>query len=205
MGNKNNYISVAYKLYVRENDETEETMIEEVQASKPLVFITNMGVSLAVFEDNIINVNKGETFDFVISPKDGFGEYDDTLVISIPKSRFFRNGNFDKENIFEGNVITLQNPEGETMNAIVLEVKDDVVVLDLNHPHAGLYMHFVGTMLENREATVEEVAGFANMLGGGCGNGCGGGCHGGGCQGGGCEGGCDNDGGCGGGCCGSEK
>ena len=89
---------------------------------------------------------------------------------------------------------TLMNEAGERFMAHVLEVRDDTVVIDLNHPLAGSDLHFVGQVLESRPATVEEVAQMARILSGegGCG-GCGGkegSCGGCDSQGGGCCGGC---------------
>ena len=68
------------------------------------------------------------------------------------------------------------------------------MTIDLNHPRAGQDLHFVGTVVEKREATNEEVTQMVNVLSGGCGCGCGENCNGscgsGGCEGGGCEEGC---------------
>ena len=68
------------------------------------------------------------------------------------------------------------------------------MTIDLNHPRAGQDLHYVGTVVENREATTDEVTGRINMMSsGGCGCGCG-------SCGGDCGGGCgdhDSDCGCG--------
>ena len=104
-------------------------------------------------------------------------------------------GNFDSENIFEGNIIMLNDAEGHQFYANVGEITEDKVVLDLNHPHAGKDLTFEGTITEMREATNKEVEGMLNMMSGeGCGCGCGS-----------CGSGCDDhdhedSGCCGGGC-----
>ena len=88
----------------------------------------------------------------------------------------------------------MKNEDGNFFIATVLEIGDSKVKVDLNHPLAGNRLNFKGYIIENREATKEEIQTMLNHLnGGGCGGHCGGDC-------GGCEGGCDNhnhEGGCG--------
>jgi FKBP-type peptidyl-prolyl cis-trans isomerase SlyD len=77
----------------------------------------------------------------------------------------------------------LAGPDGERFNGTVIEIKENAVTIDLNHPRAGQDLHFVGTVVENRVATNEEVTGMLNLLSGeGCGCGCGCGDCGGGCD-----------------------
>lgn len=183
MAIQNNYITVAYKLYVKdsETDET-EALVEECTAEHPFQFISNLGVALESFEKIVAPLAKGEAFDFVIPAADAYGDFQDELMFDVEKSLFEVNGRFDKEHIFEGNVIPLAGPDGERFNGTVIEIKENAVTIDLNHPRAGQDLHFVGTVVENREATNDEVTGMINMLSGeGCGCGCG----------------CDDCGGCG--------
>jgi FKBP-type peptidyl-prolyl cis-trans isomerase SlyD len=125
----------------------------------------------------------------VIPCADAYGEFKDELMFDVPKHVFELDGRFDKERIFEGNIIPLQGEDGERFNATVIEVKDDAVTIDLNHPRAGQDLHFVGMVVENREATSDELTGMVNMMAGdscgcgccdcedgSCGSGCGSGC-----------------------------
>jgi FKBP-type peptidyl-prolyl cis-trans isomerase SlyD len=71
----------------------------------------------------------------------------------------------------------LQNEEGQRFNGRVLEVGEEKVKIDLNHPLAGESLHFKGQVLENRDATEAEVNQLVKHLTGGCGCGsCGGDC-----------------------------
>jgi FKBP-type peptidyl-prolyl cis-trans isomerase SlyD len=66
---------------------------------------------------------------------------------------------------------------------VVIEIKDNAVTIDLNHPRAGQDLHYVGTVVESREATNDEITGRLNMMSGEgcgcCGSDCGGDCGGG--------------------------
>jgi FKBP-type peptidyl-prolyl cis-trans isomerase SlyD len=87
---------------------------------------------------------------------EAYGPYEQEHVIELPKSTFMLNGRFQKDVIFEGAVIPLVNADGNRFQGLVLEVKDEVVVIDLNHPLAGKELHFKGSVVTSRPATDAE-------------------------------------------------
>lgn len=191
MENKTNYrIGVEYKLYTKQNGE--EYLEEETNAGEPFRFLSGFGMCLDAFESQIAPLAIGDTFDFILDVDQAYGEYDERGVVSLDKELFTIDGKFDSEHIAEGNIIQLQNAEGQRFPGLVLEVADQVKV-DLNHPLAGRALHFVGKVVEKIEASAQEIqAMIAHLSGeGGCGGNCGG-----------CHGGCGEDSGCGGNCCG---
>ena len=201
----NKYYEIAYKLYTIKDGE--RNMEEEAPASDPFVFITGFGTTIPGFEKHIEPLTKGDTFDFTLSKDEAYGDHYDERILNLDKQIFSPNGKFDSENVFVGAILPLQNEDGNRFMGQVLDITDDKVRIDLNHPLAGCELNFQGTVTECREATNEEIQMIINrMSGGGCHGGCGscsGGCHGdgegeGGCEGGGCEGGGCNGGGCGG-------
>lgn len=169
---ENKYITLAYKLYTVEDGEKDFT--EEAPADHPFQFISGLGMTLEAFEAKVKDLKKGDKFDFIINADEAYGEYDDDHVIDLPKEIFIVEGKFDSEHIVEGAVIPLMTAEGQRVNGSVVEVKDDVVVMDMNHPLAGCALNFVGEIVESRPATNEELAEVARMMsgGGGCGCGC---------------------------------
>lgn len=169
---KNRYITVAYKLYAIEDGEKD--MVEEAKAEHPFQFISGLGTTLDFFENKITGLNKGEKFEFTIPVDEAYGEYVDEHVIDLPKNMFEVDGRIDKEMLQEGNVIPLMDSEGRRLNGTVVEVKSDIVVMDMNHPLAGAELMFVGEVIENREATTDEIQGMINLMTGegGCGCGC---------------------------------
>jgi len=191
---QNNYITVAYKLYVKDEEDEAESMVEECTAEHPFQFISNLGAALPAFEQQVDPLATGADFDFVIPAKDAYGDFEDELMFDVPKKVFEINGKFDTEHIFEGNIVPLQGEDGSRFNATIIEIKADEVTIDLNHPRAGQSLHFVGKVCMNRPATNEEVTEMLNYMSGehhcgGCGGHCGGGCG---------DGECGSD--CGGGC-----
>lgn len=179
---ENKYITVAYKLYTIEDGEKE--LVEEAKAEHPFQFISGMGTTLEAFENQIVPLKKGDKFDFTIPSAEAYGEYNDEHVLDLPKHIFEIEGKFDSERIVAGNIVPLMDSEGRRMNGTVVEVKPDIVVVDMNHPLAGADLNFVGEVVESRPATNEEIQEVVNMMGSGgcscgcdsCGDGCGDGC-----------------------------
>lgn len=179
---ENKYITVAYKLYTIEDGEKE--LVEEAKAEHPFQFISGMGTTLEAFESQIVPLKKGDKFDFTIPSAEAYGEYNDEHVLDLPKHIFEIEGKFDSERSVAGNIVPLMDSEGRRMNGTVVEVKPDIVVVDMNHPLAGADLNFVGEVVESRPATNEEIQEVVNMMGGGgcscgcdsCGDGCGDGC-----------------------------
>ncbi|WP_455674451.1 FKBP-type peptidyl-prolyl cis-trans isomerase [Phocaeicola sp.] len=187
---ENKYITVAYKLYVMQDGQ--KTLVEEATVEHPFQFISGLGTTLERFETEITALEKGGKFEFVIPCADAYGEYMPEGIRTVSKDMFTIDGVFDEERIFQGAIIPLQDNEGHHFYATVGEVTKDTVTVDLNHPHAGKDLTFVGEVTESRPATNEEIQGTLNMMSS---EGCGCGCDD-------CGDGCDsNEGGCGCGHC----
>ena len=170
MEKKNRFITANYQLYsvVDGKKELEEQTSEE----HPFQFITGFGISLDAFEQNVIGLENGSDFDFSLQPSDAFGEYIPEGVHKLAKETFTVNGHFDNENIYEGAVITLMDNEEHRFMAKVVKIEEDGVTVDTNHPLAGKILNFKGKVIENRDATDEEIKHLIKHLTGGC-NGCG--------------------------------
>ena len=202
MENKTNKLIAAHYQLFTINDNGERKLVEETSQDQPFVFITGFGAALDALEEQLENLERGAKFDFELDKDKAFGEYEPKRVIDLNKEMFVVDGHFDSKNIFKGAQIPLKNEDGNFFIATVLEIGSDKVKVDLNHPLAGNKLNFKGYIIENREATKEELQTMLNHLnGGGCSGDCGG-----------CEGGCGHhEGGCGhhegeghkdGGCCG---
>jgi FKBP-type peptidyl-prolyl cis-trans isomerase SlyD len=175
---KGKYVEVSYKLEVGDEGEERELM-EEAPPEKPMKFIYGSGLMLEAFEEELKGKEGGDKFSFSIGKEQAYGEYKNEYVTRIPKSSFHINGKFDAEVVKEEKIIPMYDGEGRRLEGIVVEVREEDVLMDFNHPLAGETLHFEGEIVTVREATVEELA---DLSGGGCGHegcggGCGGGCH----------------------------
>lgn len=188
MEQKENFrIGVDYKLYTFLTPGKDEELSEETRAGEPFRFLSGFGMVLEDFEQAIMPLAIGDTFDFTVPVERAYGEYDQRGIIELDKEMFTIDGNFDSEHVAEGNIIQLQNAEGRQFPGLVISIGEKVRI-DLNHPLAGKNLHFTGKVTEKVLASPQEIqAMIAHLSGEGCG--CNGNCSG-----------CGNEGGCGG-CC----
>lgn len=169
----NKYIAVAYQLYADIDGNRE--LIEETAEGQPFMFISGMGITLPAFEDNLATLDKDAEFDFIIPQAEAYGEYVDERVVDLDKSIFMPDGKLDTKVIYVDATIPLVNEDGNRFMGRILEIGDSKVKVDLNHPLAGLDLHFVGRVVESRPARQDEIERMVKMMSGeGCG-GCGGG------------------------------
>ena len=163
----NKYVTLTYDLHVGEDDERE--LMESATTEAPLEFIFGTNSMLQSFEDQIEGKVAGDTFAFTLTPEEAYGDYDDDKILDLPKNVFQVDGEVDTELLFEGNTIPMMDTEGNKLMGSIIEVKEDVVSMDFNHPLAGETMHFAGNVIEVRDATTEEIAAlFTQESGGGC-------------------------------------
>lgn len=181
---KNKYVTVSYELRTEKDGE----VLEAAGADRPLEFICGQGQMLEYFEMNLLDRKKGERFDFRIPAANAYGLVNEDMVVDLPKDIFKE---VEAEEFRVGNVLPMMDSLGRRLQGQIVEIGEDEVRMDFNHPLAGKDLYFSGEVLGVRDATDEELEALRSHKCGGC-HGCGsdGGCGGG-------EGSC---GGCGGHC-----
>ena len=160
--NKNRNICVTYELFTVE--ENGRHLVERAPTDKPFMFISGFSITLKSFEDALLPLPDGAPFDFTITPDEAYGEYDDECVLELAREMFNVDGEFDRQHIYIDAIVPLQNNQGDRFMGRVIDIRDEVVVMDLNHPLAGKTLNFKGTVIENREATDAEVTRFIQRL-----------------------------------------
>ena len=94
----------------------------------------------------------GESCDVYLQPIDAFGEYDEKLVQIEPRAKF--PPKIEVGMRFEGEA----GESGQTLVYTVTDIADDKVVVDGNHPLAGMALRFALDVLAVRNAKPEEIA-----------------------------------------------
>ncbi|MCO5100393.1 MAG: peptidylprolyl isomerase [Burkholderiaceae bacterium] len=109
------------------------------------------GSVFARIEQALEGARAGESRSARLDPVEAFGEYDAELVQVAPRARF--PAALERGTSFEG--VPGEADDGRIH--IVTDFTDDTVVLDANHPLAGMALRFELQVLEVREATREEI------------------------------------------------
>ena len=131
----------------------------------------------------------GDKFEVTLPPAAAFGERNEEDVVELDRQIFERDGKLAEE-VKVGAALPMMTAEGYRVVGTVVAIGSKVV-MDFNHPFAGLTVTFAGEIETVRDATEEEIHPAS---------GCGGCCHGGGCGGDEGCGGHDDGGSCCGGC-----
>ncbi len=164
---RNKYVTLSYVLRLQGFD---GEIVEETSEEKPLEFIFGTGRMLQMFENKLEGLKAGEEFKFELKADDAYGQINEEAKVTIPRNIFEVDGKMDEELIKVGNMVPMQDAQGNRLNGIVLDVTDESVKMDFNHPLAGDDLFFSGAVKEVREATDSEMMA---AVGGGCGSGCG--------------------------------
>jgi len=176
---RNKFVSLTYQL--RTNG-AEGEMIEETTKDNPLEFLFGAGRMIEMFEQKLEDMETGDNFSFELKADEAYGQVNSDAIVELPKNIFEVNGAIDEDMLSVGNTIPMQDAQGNRLNGIVLEVADDTIKMDFNHPLAGEDLFFSGSILSVREATEQEIIEASQTQAGGCESGS--------CESGGCGSGC---------------
>ncbi|HTH72977.1 MAG TPA: peptidylprolyl isomerase [Trinickia sp.] len=145
---KNTVVSVAYKL-----SDAQGNLIEE--SDEPMVYLHGgYDGTFPKIEEELDGHEPGFHTQIQLEPQDAFGEYDPELVKIEPRNRFPEPLEVGMQ--FEG----MPEDGDDEMDSLIYTITDlaeDKVVLDGNHPLAGMALRFALTVKEVREATADEI------------------------------------------------
>lgn len=154
------HVSISYTL---RSDSHEGDVVEATQEGQPLQFIYGAGLMLPKFEEALLGLSMGDDFKIEIPQLEGYGPSFDERIVDLPKNLFEKEGVFDDEMVAVGNILPMMDNNGNRLDGKVLELAEETVKMDFNHPMAGQDLYFTGSVLEVREATEEELVQLAQM------------------------------------------
>ena len=149
-------VALTYELRV--SDETgADTLVETAEADEPMLFLMGRSGLPEKFESALLGKQPGDAFEVTLAPEEGYGDYDDDMLVTLPRDTFSVEGRVDEEMLQVGNYLPMADNEGNHMQGRVDALDGDGVRMDFNHPLAGMTMHFRGRIESVRPATAEEL------------------------------------------------
>lgn len=142
---KNTVVTLQYKV-----SDAQGKLIEQSKA--PMVYLHGgYENTLPKIEAALDGQAPGYQVTLQLAPQDAFGERDESLARTIPKTQF-------PPGVKVGGQLEAVNDRGEPQRYFVKKIKGDQVLLDGNHPLAGLALRFALKVTGVRPASEEEIA-----------------------------------------------
>jgi FKBP-type peptidyl-prolyl cis-trans isomerase SlyD len=123
--------------------DTAGSVLEEKTPDSPYEYIQGEGQILPAIERIVEGKTAGYQFEVQLSPREAYGEYNSALVTDVKREVFPA-----EVEISQGMKFSTQGPTGRPVVVRVLEVDDEVVTIDGNHPLAGIEIIFELRILE---------------------------------------------------------
>jgi FKBP-type peptidyl-prolyl cis-trans isomerase SlyD len=143
---KNNVVVMHYAV-----SDSEGTLIDSSYEDKPMEIIQGTGYLIPGLDDALIDHEAGDKFEVAVACVDAYGERHDDYVQTVPREVLA-----GVEDLSLGTQLRATTDDGE-QTVIVIDVQDDEITVDGNHPLSGLDLSFDVEVLAVREATADEL------------------------------------------------
>lgn len=130
-------VKVSYTLTVDGN------IVDSTQEGKPFEFQIGKKQVIPGFEEAVKGMEVGEKKSFEVSPDKGYGYENPQGIQEIPKDKLSPDVKPETGMMLHGT-----RTDGQTFRARIKEVKENVIVVDLNHPLAGKTLNFEVDVIE---------------------------------------------------------
>ena len=139
-------VGLAYTLYV------DNAVEDSAPASDPLEYIHGHGNLISGLEKALEGLKAGDKINVTVPPEEAYGEYDPENIYKLERSLFP-----PEFPIRKGQLVPLEDDEGNHIHSYILEWDDDTVTVDMNAPMAGKTLVFDCEIVSLRPGTPEEI------------------------------------------------
>lgn len=143
------FVVLDYVLSDDEGDVIQRSIDSEIG---PLEYVHGYSPILPGLHQGLEGLSVGDKKQVSVPPEEGYGLADEDAIFEIDRSELP-----DPANVKFGDEIEGEDEEGESFTMHVIEVHDDHVVVDTNHPLAGFTLVWDVTVTDVRDASKEEI------------------------------------------------
>ncbi|MGH7265978.1 MAG: FKBP-type peptidyl-prolyl cis-trans isomerase, partial [Candidatus Rokuibacteriota bacterium] len=111
------------------------TVLDSSQSGAPLHYTHGESQIIPGLEKALAGMRVGETKKVAVAPADAYGDVDPQATVEVPKEEL-------PEGVAVGTRLVARSPDGQTRVVRVKEVHEASAIIDLNHPLAGMTLHF---------------------------------------------------------------
>lgn len=139
-------VGLAYQL-----TDDQGAVVDASDAKDPFFYLHGASQIVPGLENALVGLKQGDKKKVQVSPEEGYGETNPSLVMTVQRSQFPAGSELE-----EGMQFQAESPEGQAMVFTIAGVEGDDITIDGNHPMAGKTLHFAIEVLSVRDATEEE-------------------------------------------------
>ena len=140
---KNSVVRISYTV----SDAQRGNLIDESTTTDPFEFYCGAGQLVPGFERALMGLRAGERKEFTVPASEAYGERSQDLIKRVSRAALPSHINVE-----QGMRIPMRSPEGVELVCRILQVEDEAVVADFNHPLAGCELACVVNVLDVRNA-----------------------------------------------------
>lgn len=137
--------------YVLRNEDKQE--LSSSSSDNPLEYLHGYNNIIPGLETELSGMEVGDEKDVIVPPKLGYGDRDPEGVVEFSRDSFPDSLNME----IGEHVMMKDNENGESVRAYIVELSEDNVMLDFNHPLAGKTLYFHVRIANLRDASSEEL------------------------------------------------
>lgn len=112
-------------------------VVDSTEGKDPLEYTQGQKMIIPGLESNMEGLSVGDKKTVVVGAEDAYGKFDEAAIVEAPTEQL---GEDAKPEI--GMMLQATSPAGQPIPGKVIEVKEETVVVDFNHPLAGKELHF---------------------------------------------------------------
>ncbi len=127
-------------------------MLGTTGGEKAIAYLHGHGKIVPGLEHALEGVDEGDQIEITLGPEDGYGDRDPEKIFKVAREQIPANIPLEP-----GVELVADDGMGHAIQLRVLDVDDNMVTLDANHPLAGETLNFRVKVLNVRDASAEEI------------------------------------------------
>ncbi len=141
------FVVLDYALHDEDGDVIEAT---DEEGGRPIGFVFGYGTLVGGLEARLAGMAAGETREVVVPPEEGYGAWDEEKEFWVDRAELPAALALDDE-------LEATDEAGDELTMRIVEIGEDAVLVDTNHPLAGETLYFDVIVRAVRVATAEEL------------------------------------------------